>query len=168
MTLGNLSSLSLSFIIYSTEYYWYHLFAPPWVVTRSLSNDGHGKYFIECCSKISDVQQSCLSPALLYATLGTEKTHLQAIFRSVRCSCSESVVTWLEGSTNHLLRVPHAETLGQSFSSSWLMSLKGPKVNIFFLLFCCIYFLLPNYLPPASAIASEPSGIFIFHLLLPC
>lgn len=66
-------------------------------------------------SYIPDVQLSCPSPALLCATLRTEKTHFQAIFRSVKCSCSESTAIWLVRLYKPPVRAAPFRSLGTVF-----------------------------------------------------
>ena len=80
--------------------------------------NGHEKHFVKSCSNMADVQLSSFSLGLLYAALGTQKTHSWAICRSVKCACSESIAIWLEDSTSHLLRLLQAEALGLSSPSS--------------------------------------------------
>ena len=140
----------------------------PWPVMGLLTTfpfkSGHRMHFVKRYSNFSDVQLLSLSPALFHAALGTEKTHFQVckmqLFR-VNCSIARTFC-------KPPVKGAPFKNLGQSPPGPWFILLKGPMINIFFLLFCCIYFLLPDYLLPASVIASEPLSIFIFHLLLPC
>lgn len=59
-----------------------------------------------------------------------------------------------------------SELRSPSQPSRIAQSLKGAKVNIFFLLFNCIYFVLSATLPAALLVFPELMNLFTFHPLL--
>lgn len=112
-------------------------------------NSGHGKHFVKSYSNISDVQLLSLSPALFHAALGTEKTHFQ-VCKMQLLRVNRSIATTFYKPP---VKGTPLENLGQSSPSPWFILLKGPMINILFLLF--LLYLVPVAWLPACSISNS-------------